>query len=95
MSLVEIVWKDACDLPLKDAAFQLWRYKNKFDDIAAILLERPATPFEIARRLQWQPEGARLLAGLAHVQGHLDLLQETGRVTPVITGGVARYQLRV
>jgi hypothetical protein len=69
--------------------------RQRADDIAAILLERPAMPFEIARQLQWQPEGARLLAGLAHVQGHLDLLQETGRVTPVIAGGVTRYQLRV
>ena len=69
--------------------------RQRADDIAAILRERPATPFEIARRLQWQPEGARLIAGLAHVQGHLDLLQETGRVTPVIAGGAARYQLRV
>ena len=54
--------------------------RRRADDIAAILLDRPATPFEIAHRLQWQPEGARLLVGLAHVQGHLDLLQEAGRV---------------
>jgi glyoxylase-like metal-dependent hydrolase (beta-lactamase superfamily II) len=67
--------------------------RERADDIAAILLERPATPFEIARRLQWQPEGARLLAGLAHVQGHLDLLEDSGRVTCVIAGGPARYQL--
>lgn len=32
MSLIEIVWKDACELPLKDAAFQLWRYRHQFDD---------------------------------------------------------------
>ena len=32
MSLTEIVWKDACELPLKDAAFQLWRYKDRLDD---------------------------------------------------------------
>ena len=49
--------------------------RQRADDIATILLDRPATPFEIAHRLQWQPEGARLLVGLAHVQGHLDLLR--------------------
>ena len=69
--------------------------RQRADDIAAILAERPATPFEVARRLQWHPEGARLLVGLAHVQGHLDLLQEAGRVIPATDGAVARYQLRV
>jgi glyoxylase-like metal-dependent hydrolase (beta-lactamase superfamily II) len=67
---------------------------QRADDIAAILRERPATPFELARRLQWQSEGWRLLGGLAHVQGHLDLLQASGRVAPVVAGGVVRYQLR-
>jgi glyoxylase-like metal-dependent hydrolase (beta-lactamase superfamily II) len=66
---------------------------QRADAIAAILRERPATPFELARRLQWQSEGWRLLGGLAHVQGHLDLLQASGRVAPVMTGGVARYRL--
>jgi glyoxylase-like metal-dependent hydrolase (beta-lactamase superfamily II) len=69
--------------------------RQRADDIAAILAERPATPFEVARRLQWHPEGARLLVGLAHVQGHLDLLQEACRVIPATDGAVARYQLRV
>ena len=68
--------------------------RERADDIAAILAERPATPFEVAHRLQWHPEGARLLVGLAHVQGHLDLLHEAGRVTSTSDGGVARYQLR-
>jgi glyoxylase-like metal-dependent hydrolase (beta-lactamase superfamily II) len=68
--------------------------RQRADDIAALLRERPATPFELARRLQWQPEGWRLLGGLAHVQGHLDLLQASGRVDPVISGGVVHYRLR-
>ena len=68
--------------------------RRRADDIAAILREGPATPFEIAGRLQWQPEGARLLVGLAHVQGHLDLLEKAGRVTPAIAGTAARYELR-
>jgi len=63
--------------------------------IAAILLGGPSTPYEVARQLQWQPEGARLVMGIAHVQGHLDLLEEAGRVTSDRTGVVARYQLRV
>jgi hypothetical protein len=53
------------------------------------------TPFEVARRLQWHPEGERLVMGLAHVQGHLDLLEADGRVLWQMTDGVARYQLRV
>ncbi len=66
---------------------------QRADDIAAILRERPATPYELARQLQWQPESWRLLGGLAHVQGHLDLLQASGRVDPVISGGIVRYRL--
>ncbi len=69
--------------------------RGRADDIAAILREGPATPFEIALRLQWQPQGARLLMGLAHVQGHLDLLEKAGLVTPATGGTVARYALRV
>jgi glyoxylase-like metal-dependent hydrolase (beta-lactamase superfamily II) len=69
--------------------------RQRANDVAAILLDGPATPFEVARRLQWQPEGARLVLGLAHVQGHLDLLEEAGRVTSDTTGAVARYRLRV
>jgi glyoxylase-like metal-dependent hydrolase (beta-lactamase superfamily II) len=64
------------------------------DDVAAILLDGPATPFEVARRLQWQPEGARLVMGLANVQGHLDLLEEAGRVISGTPGAVPRYRLR-
>jgi len=30
-SLTEIVYKEAATLPLKDAAFQIWRYKSNFD----------------------------------------------------------------
>ncbi len=54
--------------------------RSRADDIAAILADARATPYEIARRLQWQPQGARLVMGLANVQGHLDLLVEAGRV---------------
>jgi len=68
---------------------------QRAEDIAAILLGGPSTPYEVARQLQWQPEGARLVMGIAHVQGHLDLLEEAGRVTSDRTGVVARYQLRV
>ncbi len=67
--------------------------RRRADDIAAILADGPATPFDIAHRLQWQPEGARLALGLAHAQGHLDLLQEAGRVNAFADGGVVRYRL--
>ena len=69
--------------------------RQRADDIAVILRDGPATPFDIARRLQWQPEGARLVLGLANAQGHLDLLGDAGRVVPETAGGVARYRLRV
>lgn len=82
------------DMAVLDARLRA-HSRHRADDIAAILLERSATPYEVARRLQWHPEGARLLVGLAHVQGHLDLLQETGRVTPAADGALTRYQLRV
>ncbi len=69
--------------------------RERADDIAAILLDGPATPFDVARRLQWQPEGARLVMGLANAQGHLDLLEEAGRVISDTAGAVVRYRLRV
>ena len=67
--------------------------RRRSDHIARILLDGPATPFEVARRLQWQPEGARLVMGLASVQGHLDLLEEAGRVTSDTASAVERYAL--
>lgn len=68
--------------------------RKRAGDVAAILADGPATPFAIARRLQWQPEGARLALGLAHAQGHLDLLEEAGRVGAREAGGVMSYHLK-
>jgi glyoxylase-like metal-dependent hydrolase (beta-lactamase superfamily II) len=69
--------------------------RQRAEDIVTILLDGPATPFDVARRLQWQPEGARLVMGLANAQGHLDLLQAAGRVSSDTSGGVTGYRLRV
>jgi glyoxylase-like metal-dependent hydrolase (beta-lactamase superfamily II) len=66
---------------------------DRGDDIVRILADGPATPFEITRRLLWQPDGFRLLAGIAHLQGHLDLLEDAGRVVAE-TSGVTSYRLR-
>ena len=68
--------------------------RQRANEIEAILRVGPATPYEIARRLQWQPEGARLVLGLAHAQGHLDLLDDAGRVAPEDHGAVVSYRLR-
>jgi hypothetical protein len=51
------------------------------------------TPFDIATRLQWQPQGARLIMGLANVQGHLDLLADAGRVVAAETNGAVTYRV--
>jgi glyoxylase-like metal-dependent hydrolase (beta-lactamase superfamily II) len=67
--------------------------RQRAEEIATILHDGPATPFEIARRLQWQPQGARLVMGIANVQGHLDLLEARGRVEPDPEGSVVRYRL--
>ena len=67
---------------------------QRAEQIETILRAGLATPFEVALRLQWQPEGARLLLGLAHAQGHLDLLEEAGRVIPERDGAVVRYRVR-
>jgi glyoxylase-like metal-dependent hydrolase (beta-lactamase superfamily II) len=67
--------------------------RQRADDIARILADGPATPFELTSRLLWHPDGPRLFAGIAHVQGHLDLLESAGRV--VAGSGVqTRYRLR-
>ena len=68
--------------------------RQRADAIETILRAGRATPFEVAHRLQWQPEGARLVLGLAHAQGHLDLLEDAGRVIPETDGGVVSYRLR-
>ncbi len=68
--------------------------RQRADEIETILGAGPATPFEVARRLQWQPDGARLVLGLAHAQGHLDLLEDAGRVIPEKDGAVVSYRLR-
>jgi glyoxylase-like metal-dependent hydrolase (beta-lactamase superfamily II) len=67
--------------------------RERQDDIARILADGPATPFEVTRRLLWHPAGPRLLAGIAHVQGHLDLLEAAGRVVAE-TADVTAYRLR-
>lgn len=66
--------------------------RSRADAIAALLSDTPVTPFDIARQLQWQPQGARLIMGLANVQGHVDLLAEAGRVTAEVTDGVVTYR---
>jgi glyoxylase-like metal-dependent hydrolase (beta-lactamase superfamily II) len=68
--------------------------RKRADEIAAILLDGAATPFDVAHRLQSQPEGARLVMGLAHAQGHLDLLEQAGRVVADTTGATVKYRLR-
>jgi glyoxylase-like metal-dependent hydrolase (beta-lactamase superfamily II) len=66
---------------------------QRAEDIARILADGPATPFQVTERLLWQPEGSRLLAGIAHVQGHLNLLEVEQRVLTE-TAEVTRYRLR-
>ena len=68
---------------------------QRADEIEKLLRSGPTTPYELARRLQWQPEGARLVLGLAHAQGHLDLLENAGRVTAENDGGAVSYRLRI
>jgi glyoxylase-like metal-dependent hydrolase (beta-lactamase superfamily II) len=67
--------------------------RQRADEIETLVHAGPATPYEIARRLQWQPEGARLMLGLAHTQGHLDLLEKAGRVLAEGDGAAVRYRL--
>ena len=62
-------------------------------EIETILRAGPANPFEISHSLQWQPDEARLLFGLAHVQGHLDLLEDAGRVSAEQHAVVVAYRL--
>jgi glyoxylase-like metal-dependent hydrolase (beta-lactamase superfamily II) len=68
--------------------------RQRADEIAGVLRDGPATVFEVAHRLQWQPEGGRLLLGLAHAQGHLDLLEDGGQVSFETDRGVKTYGLR-
>jgi glyoxylase-like metal-dependent hydrolase (beta-lactamase superfamily II) len=76
------------------AAWLRLRSLQRADDVAAILAGGPATPFDVALGLQWQPTGGRLVMGLAHVQGHLDLLEKAGRVTADTGGAAVSYRLR-
>jgi glyoxylase-like metal-dependent hydrolase (beta-lactamase superfamily II) len=68
--------------------------RHRAEEIASLIREGPASVATVARRLQWHPEGGRLLLGLAHVQGHLDLLEDDGRVSWELDRGVRTYGLR-
>jgi glyoxylase-like metal-dependent hydrolase (beta-lactamase superfamily II) len=67
--------------------------RQRAGEIETILRAGPANPFQISHSLQWQPEEGRLLFGLAHVQGHLDLLEDAGRVSPEQHADGASYRL--
>lgn len=67
--------------------------RQRAGEIETILRAGPANPFQISHSLQWQPDEARLLFGLAHVQGHLDLLEEGGRVSLEQRAEVISYRL--
>ena len=65
---------------------------ERAETILSLLADGAATPYELTQRLLWQPAGFRLLLGIGHVAGHLDLLESAGRVATETTGGVTRYR---
>lgn len=68
-------------------------HRQRAEEIAAILSEEPKTASQIATSLFSDLQGIQILLAVSEVIGHLDILEEEGRVMAQQTGGVVRYAL--
>jgi glyoxylase-like metal-dependent hydrolase (beta-lactamase superfamily II) len=68
-------------------------HRQRAEEIAAILLEEPKTAFQIATSLFSDLQGMQVFLAVSEVIGHLDILEEEGRVIAQQTGGSVRYTL--
>lgn len=68
-------------------------HRHRADEIAAILGKGPQTAFQIATALFADLAGVQVFLAVSEVIGHLDLLEEEGRVVLQQEEGVVRYAL--
>lgn len=68
-------------------------HRQRAEEIAAILFEEPKTAFQIATSLFSDLQGMQVFLAVSEVIGHLDILEEEGRVIAQQTGGLVRYAL--
>ena len=70
MSITESIWKDARELPLKDAAFHFWRYKHRFDE------EEFGAPEYVPVPVEKAAEKLHMQAIMAQIQHEHDFAHE-------------------
>ena len=67
-------------------------HRERKEEIASRLDDRPATPFQLARSMFRDLEGFDNFLAVSEVVAHLDLLEAEGRVERVVESGVTAYR---
>ncbi len=75
---------------LIDQRFAL--HRRRADKIHGVIAERPRTAYEIAQALWGNVAVTQAFLTLSEVLGHLDLLEDEGRVREVAADGVSRFE---
>jgi glyoxylase-like metal-dependent hydrolase (beta-lactamase superfamily II) len=75
---------------LIDQRFAL--HRRRADKIHGVIAERPRTAYEIAQALWGNVAVTQAYLTLSEVLGHLDLLEDEGRVREVAADGVSRFE---
>jgi glyoxylase-like metal-dependent hydrolase (beta-lactamase superfamily II) len=75
---------------LIDQRFAL--HRRRADKIHGVIAERPRTAYEIAQALWGNVAVTQAFLTLSEVLGHLDLLEDEGRVREVPAHGVSRFE---
>ena len=68
-------------------------HRRRAKQIAALLTGRPQTAYEIATVLFSALQGIQAFLAVSEVIGHLDILEQEGRVVSELTGGIRFYTL--
>jgi glyoxylase-like metal-dependent hydrolase (beta-lactamase superfamily II) len=69
-------------------------HERRLEKIAGFLAEGPTSVYDLSHRLFPNLEGVNLFLGLSETLGHLDLLEDRGRVTITHAGRVLHYSLK-
>jgi glyoxylase-like metal-dependent hydrolase (beta-lactamase superfamily II) len=71
---------------------RLAHHERRAEKIFGLISERPRTSYEIAQELWGNVAVTQAFLTLSEVLGHVDLLEEQGRVREVEDGDVVRFE---